>query len=249
MSPVEGEYKRFREEGLCGSCGSNPALEGKSKCQKCLENDASYRRDIRRLGVAPKASSKEIFLDPSRTRVGILDIESTNLRADFAITFCVVVKILGTSELRSFRIDLKELDMISAERKMLREVNKYIKTLDGLVTYYGARFDVPFLRTRMFTQGINPFPKVRHLDLYFAVKRTLLLSRRRLQNVIEMFQASGEKIPDKGRVEPAKWVRATYSRDMQALDEIVAHCIEDVYALEAALLKLQNFVTDRVLRQ
>jgi uncharacterized protein YprB with RNaseH-like and TPR domain len=33
------------------------------------------------------------------------------------------------------------------------------------------------------------------------------------------------------------------------MDAIVQHNIEDVLALEAAIIKLQNFVTDRVLRQ
>jgi uncharacterized protein YprB with RNaseH-like and TPR domain len=208
-----------------------------------------YRRDLRHLGILPKSSGKEIFLDPERTRVGVLDIESSGLAGDFDIVFCCTIKIFGRDEIKTFRINLQQLDLLAAERKMLRELNKYIRGLDGLTTYYGARFDVPMLRTRMFSHGINPFPKIRHLDLYFSVKRTLNTSRRRLQNVIELFQQSGEVIPSKGRVEPVLWVRAMFARDEGAMDAIVQHNIEDVLALEAAIIKLQNFVTDRVLRQ
>src|SRR2546430_7520909 len=38
---------------------------------------------------------------------------------------------------------------------------------DGLITYYGSMFDVPMLRTRMFYHGLSPFPKIKHLDMYF----------------------------------------------------------------------------------
>ena len=247
--PVEMEYQRFREEGLCGSCGSNPAMEGRSKCQKCLEVDASYRRDWRRQGIAPKSSGKEVFLNPEKTRVGILDIESSGLTGDFDIVFAVTIKIFGRPEVKVFKIDIRQLDLLTAERRMLRELNTYLRTLDGIATYYGQRFDVPMLRTRMFSHGITPFPKVRHLDLYFTVKRTLNTSRRRLMNVIELFQQSGEKIPSKGRVEPVLWVRAMMARDQMAFNAIVEHNLEDVLALEAAIIKLQYFVQDKILRQ
>lgn len=248
--PESENYRTFRERGLCGSCASNPAVEGRAKCQQCLDRDALYRADLRRDGIEPKASSKDAFLDPSLSRVGVLDIESSNLRADFAVTFCVVIKIFGRDELKVFKMDIRPRDMLASEKKMLKELVHYMRTLDGIVTYYGTGFDIPFLRTRMISHGLTGYiRKIRHLDLYYTVRGKLLLSRNRLMNVIEMLKISDGTIPDKGRVEPAKWMRVVYAGDEQALQEVVDHCVEDVYALEAALLKLQDLTGDRVIRK
>jgi len=57
------------------------------------------------------------------------------------------------------------------------------------------------------------------------------------------------KIPKKGRVEPVLWVRAMMARDPVAFQAIVDHNLEDVLALEAAIVKLQYFVQEKILRQ
>jgi uncharacterized protein YprB with RNaseH-like and TPR domain len=248
--PESETYQQFRARGLCGSCASNPAVEGRAKCAQCLERDALYRADLRRDGIEPKASAKDLFLDPSLSRIGILDIESSGLRADFAVTFCVVIKIFGRDEIRTFKIDIRQRNMMEAEKRMLKELVHYMRGLDGVITYYGTGFDIPFLRTRMLAHGmVNYIRKVRHLDLYYTVRGKLLLSRNRLMNVIEMLQTSDGTVPDKGRVEPAKWMRCIFAGDELALNEIVAHCVEDVLALESALLKLQDVVPDRIIRK
>lgn len=248
--PTSEIRQGFLERGLCGSCGSNPIVEGRARCQQCLDRDALYRVDLRRDGIEPKASSKDIFLDPSRTRVGILDIESSGLLADFAVTFCVVIKIFGRDEMKVFKMDIRPRNMMESEKKMLKELVHYMRSLDGIVTYYGQGFDVPFLRTRMMAHGLTGYiRKIRHLDLYFTVRGKLLLSRNRLMNVIELLQTSDGTVPDKGRVEPAKWMRVIFAGDENALNEVVEHCKEDVLALEAALLKLRDVAPDRIIRK
>jgi len=248
--PQSELYRGFRERGLCGSCAANPAVEGRARCQQCLDRDALYRVDLRRDGIEPKASAKDLFLDPSRSRIGVLDIESSGLRADFAVTFCVVIKIFGRDETKVFKIDIRQRNMMEAEKKMLKELVHFMRSLDGVITYYGTGFDIPFLRTRMMAHGMtNYIRKLRHLDLYYTVKSKLLLSRNRLMNVIEMLQTSDGTVPDKGRVEPAKWMRCIFAGDEDALNEIVKHCVEDVLALESALLKLQDVAPDRIIRK
>jgi len=248
--PESEVYRKFREEGFCGSCGGRPAEEGRAKCRFCLDRDALYRAELRRDGIEPRASSKDLFLDPSRTRVGILDIESSGLIGDFGVTFCVVIKIFGRDELKIFKMDIGPRDMLASEKKMLKELVHYLRTLDGIVTYYGTGFDIPFLRTRMLSHGLTGYiRKLRHLDLYYTVRGKLLLSRNRLMNVIEMLKIADGTVPDKGRVEPAKWMRVIFAGDKKAMQEVVDHCVEDVYALEAALLRLQGVAPDRILRK
>jgi len=238
------------ERGLCGNCGGPKEDPTRARCGICLQRDALYRADLRRDGIEPKASAKDVFLDPTQTRVGVLDIESSGLSGDFGVTFCVVVKIFGRDELKVFKMDTGPRDMLASEKKMLKELVHYLRGLDGVVTYYGSGFDIPFLRTRMLSHGLTGYlKKMRHLDLYYTVRGKLLLSRNRLMNVIEMLKISDGTVPDKGRVEPAKWMRVIFAGDKKALAEVVKHCIEDVYALEAALLKLQDVVPDRIIRK
>lgn len=196
-----------------------------------------------------KSTDLDLFLNPAVTRVGILDAETTGLKADFDVTLVVVIKVYGTKERKVFTIDISEKDLLVAEKRMLKKVAAYIMTLDGLITYYGKGFDAPFLRTRMLAQGITPFDKMKHLDAYYTVRNTLLLSRNRLMNAIELLKMADKSVPDKGRVEPRFWIAALYSRDRRALRQIRDHCIEDVDALEAAVNKLKAFLPDRVLRR
>lgn len=234
---------------MCGNCGGQKAASGKSRCSDCLQVDAAYQHYFRSNPNQKGKSKIESFLDPTQQRIGVLDIETTGLAGDFAVIFCVVVKIYGRDERRVFKLQLRELDLLSAEKRMLRDVRNYIRTLDGVITYYGTGFDIPFLRTRMLSHGLEPFAKVRHLDLYYTVRGKLLLSRNRLMNVIELLKTSDGTIPDKGRVAPPLWMRALYSRDTSALKAIIDHCVEDVDALEAALNKLRFVAPDIVQRR
>ncbi len=500
----ESEVRQgFLDRGLCGSCGRDPVVVGRARCETCLQKDALYRAELRRDGIEPKASSKDLFLDPSRTRVGILDIESSGLIGDFGVTFCVVIKIFGRDELKVFKMDIRPRDMLASEKKMLNELVHYLRGLDGIVTYHGCvtpghrvltddlrwvpvetlkegdgliafddnpvdgkrrqwkratvlytgldkraiikvtlsdgttlsatqdhpwlvstdsgwkwlmskelkagmkirrllptwkedisreggwlagffdsegnlsqakrvlgygdftfqitatqnpnsvleevqrylsrlgfqfsvrsydpsnrkikavringgrseylrflgsvrpnrlllnfdiekmgslkqdhpdetavvsveygmdnvvtlgtssgtylvegfgshntGFDLPFIRTRMLAHGLTGYiRKIRHLDLYYTVRGKLLLGRNRLMNVIELLQNSDGTVPDKGRVEPSKWMKVIFSGDQKALEEVVEHCKEDVLALEAALLKLRDITPDRILRK
>lgn len=152
-------------------------------------------------------------------------------------------------EVRRFVTDTTKYNLLEAEKEMLEKLSDYIESLDGLITYYGTNFDVPFVRTRMLAHGLKPFPKKKHLDVYYTVRRTMNMSRNRLQNAIELLSSSDDTIPPKGRVEPRLWVRALYARDQKALAAIVKHCVEDVHALEAALDRLVDFAPDRVTRR
>lgn len=196
-----------------------------------------------------KATDIDLFLNPAVTRVGVLDAETTGIKADFDIALVVVIKVYGTRERKVFVIDIDRKNLLEAEKRMLKEVAAYMRTLDGIITYYGKGFDAPFLRTRMLAHGITPFDKTKHLDAYYTARNMLLLSRNRLMNVIELLKMADKTIPDKGRVEPKYWITALYARSSVALRKITAHCVEDVDALEAAVNKLKMFLPDRVLRR
>lgn len=193
--------------------------------------------------------STRLFLDPDQTHIALLDIESTGLFGDFDIPLCIVVKTYGKNERHVLVIDIENRDLLAAEEKLLHDLSLVLNDYDGVITYYGVGFDVPFLRTRMLAHGLEPLGKMLHLDVYFTARGKLLLSRNRLQNVIEMLRTADKSIPTKTRVDPELWVRATFARDKVAIAQIVEHCVEDVNCLEAVVNKLKDFLPDKIMRR
>ncbi len=200
-----------------------------------------------------KSAASWLFLDPEKFRIGILDIEATGLTGGYHIIMCVVIKRFGTNNRKIFRINVRKLDVLKEEKKLLIKVRKHIENeLDGVITYYGSQYDVPMLRTRMFFHGIQPIAKLKHLDMYYTIRRILNLEHRRMANVNELLKrrmSIGEGIPDKTRIGMSEWTEAIYARSTKALDYIVDHCIKDVDILENIVNKFEQFAPDRVLRK
>ncbi len=258
--PDKLEYERRLKEGRCTRCGNKLIGDrvGYAKCLTCQETENERRRNIGSLNALTTIPSKvdlamsrsmKRFLDPKETRIALLDIESTGLFGDFDLPLCVVIKTYGTKETHVISINMERRSLLAAEKPLLIETRDILETYDGMITYYGVGFDVPFLRTRMLANGMEPLGKMLHLDMYFTVRGKLRLSRNRLQSVIELLRFADKDIPVKGRVDPEYWVKAAFGRDETALDYIVQHCIEDVDCLEAVVNKLRDFLPDKVSRK
>lgn len=56
--------------------------------------------------------------------------------------------------------------------EMLREMWNLLNEADAVLTYNGARFDLPWLAGEMMLEGLPPFSPVRHIDLYQAISRS-----------------------------------------------------------------------------
>jgi uncharacterized protein YprB with RNaseH-like and TPR domain len=98
---------------------------------------------------------------------------------------------------------------------------------DIAVTYYGARFDAPYARSRAMYWR-QPFPEVGtkyHLDLWFHVRGKMKLGRNTLDQFTRFLGIEG-----KNHVDPEIWLRARLG-DTEALKYVVEHNIEDVQIL------------------
>lgn len=238
---------------MCSGCQSSGfSTSSKPQCSSCRKRSTvkivELTRKILRETRSPQTA---LFLDPFMFRVGTLDIEATGLTGDFHIVLCAVIKRFGINDKPVvFRIDIKKPDLMEAERKLLLEIKDYIeKNLDGVITYYGSRYDIPMLRTRMLAQGIDPLDKLRHLDMYFTIRRTLVLTSRRMANVNELIRRNDVKsTPEKTRIGTEFWQGAVYSRDKASMDYIVDHCVKDVLILEGITNAFRKFVPERVNR-
>jgi len=176
--------------------------------------------------------------EPSE-KIAFLDIEATNLNADFGYILCYSLKELNGKMVRC-SVTTKEIRSYSFDRHVLTQFLKDIKGCDRLVGYYSKdrRFDIPYLRTRALRRGLD-FPQYKDYlftDAFDLVKPKLKLHRNRLENACDLLG-----IPSKEhRLNPEIWQRAQ-AGSKQALNYIQAHCDEDVLSLEAVFKRLNIF--------
>ncbi|MDV7402283.1 ribonuclease H-like domain-containing protein, partial [Arthrospira platensis SPKY1] len=105
----------------------------------------------------------------------------------------------------------------------MEEIKKY----RIIVTYYGTKMDVPYVRTKALFHGFE-FPaygELFHWDLYYTVRHKLQLSRNSLAVATAYLG-----IPGKTPLDAEVWNRAKYG-DPEAIDLVVEHNIADVEIL------------------
>ena len=202
----------------------------------------------------PKSIMVEDFLDPDENRVAVLDIETSGLKADWDVVISTVINVFGRPDDQIvFEILLDKYNMQSMEEELLCDLTEYMKDFDGVITYYGLKFDIPFLRTRAIFHGMQPIGKIRHLDLYPSVKNYLYaLSSRRLERLTELAQvADPDGTPMKTKLKIFDWASVVHGRNFETYQKIIEHNIKDVEALEAMALKMYRWglLPDRILRR
>ena len=179
-------------------------------------------------------------------KVGYLDIESTQLKADFGIMLSWAIKTRGKDEMFSESISGEDLTTWLPDKKRYKfdyEIVKHLvekmKEYEWIVTYYGTGFDLKFIRTRALYWGLD-FPiygVVKHKDVYYMVRGRLLLHSNRLESVCEFFGIKG-KTPLKG----STWVNAL-AGDEKALAYINLHNRKDVEILEKVHNLIEAYVS------
>ena len=166
-----------------------------------------------------------------------VDIETSNLNADFGEVLCAVIKP-ERGKLVVFRAD--EYTGSSTDLGMLVDLRTALEEyVDGgvWVTWYGKRFDIPFLDARLLFHHERPIRKAMHEDLFYIAKFRLVLSSRRLDSVARHLQTKTQKT----RLEPRLWLSALRG-EKGAMDEVVEHCKLDVKVLSEVYEKLKPYI-------
>lgn len=165
---------------------------------------------------------------PDTERCGYLDIESSNLHANWGIVLTYVIKVRGEDTFYQKTITAKELkDCL--DRKVMEQCLKDLGEFDRIYTYYGTGFDVKFLRTRAITVGLE-FPEygtLFHNDVYYMARNRLCLNSNRLDTVCTALFGETTKT----RLTPKYWTRALMG-DKESLAYIAEHCRQDTIELE-----------------
>ena len=190
-----------------------------------------------------------MFVNPESYKVGILDIETTGLKGDFDIILCAVLKQWGKPNHIICKIDLTKKDLIKTEFKLINKIVDEVNKMDGVITYYGSRFDMPMIRTRCFYHGIAPPEKIKHLDMYYTIKRIVNTGSRRMERINELISIPGNDYnTQKTKIDMRQWMNALFAHDTKSLSYIVDHCIKDVDILEEITNRFIKYVPDKIIR-
>lgn len=245
----------------CPRCGQKPKSHGASwECAKCGKSwKKEYLAPVGRLrkqeiiklsknfckhGV-PYLNHYDCFLkeSPDLERVGIIDIEASNLKADFGIMLCYAIYDLKSGKVLQNAISKKDLYQKGVldknlVKKCIDDMGKFTK----LIGYYSGdyRFDIPFIRTRAVSLGVE-FPgygEQIHQDIYSLIKKKFCLSRNRLENASRTLVGMTRKTYNSRH-----WLFALQGNP-DSLKFILDHCVRDVQDLGDLYLKVEKFAPD-----
>lgn len=168
-----------------------------------------------------------------RLRVGYLDIECSNLNADFGeiLTWCI--KPRGSSEIEFACIDRDDVLNYVGDQRVVLELLAALEGFDAIYTHYGVhfRFDFPFLNARAIKWGLHkwlPDPgKLFIFDTYMLSRKNLKLSSNRLERIRSHFGISTKKTALDGDI----WNYASRGHP-GALKYVLQHNRNDVIILE-----------------
>lgn len=196
------------------------------------KEDFTLRKKYERL----QKAKNNIWLKDEK--VGVLDIECSNLKANYgfimswAIAYedgTIAEDVVTPDDIFDFKFD----------KRITQSLVDELKKLDVVVTYYGKRFDIPFVRSRALFHKIDfPAPKaVRHIDLYDSVKHKMALGRNSLESATNFLGIKG-----KNHVYGGTWLKAQYG-DEEALDYVLKHNEADVEITMELYKELKPVVT------
>jgi uncharacterized protein YprB with RNaseH-like and TPR domain len=163
---------------------------------------------------------------PLTKRVGYIDIETTDFKADWGIMLCYVIES-EEGKLYENRIMVDDMrNKHIMDYHVVKSCVEDMKNFDILIGYYHSNFDLPFIRTRAVTQKIK-FPhyeEIKQKDVYYMIRNRFRLTSNRLENACKALLGKS----DKTKMDRNVWRAASVCGDERALDYILEHCRYDV---------------------
>lgn len=176
-----------------------------------------------------------------KPKILLWDIESSNLNANFGFIFCIGYKFLG--ERKPTIISIRDFPNYkedpSNDKRVVQEFAKVFNTADVQVTWYGARFDFPFVNTRLLMSGLQPLAPIPHIDGWRIAKYKLKLNSNRLDAVSRIIPGNKtQKTP----IDNKHWLRAA-SGHTASVKYVEKHCRADIQVLEKAYMAIRPYAS------
>jgi len=170
-------------------------------------------------------------------KIGYLDIETTGFEANYHCILTYCIKTRNKNEYCEGQITREEMLSGKFDKNVTKKLVKDMLKYDILITYYGTKFDVPFIRSRALKHGIEfpVFGIVKHKDLYYMVKRLLKLNRSSLDVATNFLGIKG-----KNHVLGDIWMKARLG-DTKSLKYVAKHNRLDCQITEKLHKKLEIY--------
>jgi uncharacterized protein YprB with RNaseH-like and TPR domain len=187
---------------------------------------------------------------PYGAKIGYLDIETTNLDADFGTIICwsildrdtdtIVSDCITDKDIKKAQKAFDKTTKANIDERVVSTLTKELYKYDIIYTYYGSRFDLKFIRTRDLKYQIfyPPHQTLMHVDLYFVARSKLKLHSNRLESVATYFGFN-----TKTQLLPDMWIMSLVSK--KARDYILEHNKQDVKMLKKVHQLLQPYIAGK----
>ncbi len=163
-----------------------------------------------------------------KERIGFLDIETSNLKANFGIVLCwCILDEDGTI----YEDWLTRDDVLSGieDKRCVHTCIETMRLFDRVVGHYSTYFDIPYLRTRAMIHELE-FPKhgeLYHTDVWRMAKSKLCLHSNRQDVIAESLYGKTVKT----RISHPDWRKAMMGNE-NSMMEVLDHCEKDVADLK-----------------
>jgi uncharacterized protein YprB with RNaseH-like and TPR domain len=193
---------------------------------------------VSRTVVAPRRTPEHLMrliteTGPTPGGILFLDIETAGLSANTYAFLC------GLMYLRDgdFHVEQVFARDYTEEEGMLRHVRETLSRFDTVVTYNGASFDLPFIRTRMAVHRIPDVKPVGSVDLLHSSRRVFreILPNCRLVTV-ERHLRGVDRVDDiPSRFIPRAYHEYVRTKDARIMRNVVYHNRMDLFTMAVIL--------------
>lgn len=178
-------------------------------------------------------------------KIGCLDIETSNLHADFGLIMSWCIKLVGKDEIWYDNITLDDIRKDRYDKRLVASLCNNLTQLDRVVTQFGTYFDIPFIRTRAVTHGIEHprYGELYHTDVWKIAKRKLCLHSNRQGSIAQTVLHEDIKT----RIHPDVWLKIQFGSNKnrkEAIAYVLDHNEKDVIQLEQNYLALRPFIRE-----
>lgn len=203
----------------------------------CKEALRQVRNENKLLPVDKDNKSPKILFFDIETSYGIAKVwrpgYKITVRYDDFIKhpgiICVSYKWNNSDEINTLTWDSKQDDKL-----LVKEFVKVLNQSDVIVAHNGAKFDLPWIRTRALKHGVTMYPKYNMVDTLKIVRYDHNFPSNKLDDLGD-YLGLGRKI----KTEMKLW-DDVIAGNKEALEKMVKYCERDVFLLEDVYDKLSS---------
>ena len=173
-----------------------------------------------------------------------LDIETAGLSSNTYVFLCGLMHFVPESG--AFHVEQVFARDYAEEEGLLLHVRGALERFDTVVTYNGASFDMPFLRTRMAVHRIPDIVPMGSVDLLHATKRVFrpMLPNVRLVTVEEHLRGFTRVDDIPSRFIPRAYHEYVRTQDARIMRNVVYHNRMDIFTMAVILNHLATPAAD-----